>query len=190
MTEDTSMNSDIWLHKYAAYFVTAYLSLILTGTVCAQDSIKVPKYPQANAVSRDTVAPPQTKVMVNQPTAASPAVTQLSVTSIAEIEDQARMDAQIDIKGQTWFLIGCLTNLTGWLIAYIVEPSPPVSKLLGKSSDYIAVYTDAYKREGKKIQTKKAFTGCVVGVLCVVVVELFVFLVVGSATSSSPNYYN
>jgi len=166
------MRHVLWIKKHISCVTIVYCLMVSAGSVVAQDSAKVSQTnatPQANATS--------------------PAVTQPSFSSIAEIEIQARRDAQADIKGQTWFLIGCLTNLTGWLIAYIIEPSPPVSRLLGKSGDYIAVYTDTYKREGKKIQTRKAFTGCVVGVLCVAAVEVIAILIMANTMPSSTTTY-
>ncbi|MCD6531997.1 hypothetical protein J7K99_06115 [bacterium] len=77
----------------------------------------------------------------------------------------AKLDAQIDINTTLWMGAGCLFGLLGVGAAYVIEPSPPASRLLGKSAEYVAIYTDCYKEEGKSIQTKAALKGCVVGTL-------------------------
>ncbi len=50
----------------------------------------------------------------------------------------------------------------GVVIAYVIEPNPPVMELLGKSPEYVAAYTDGYRVTAKRIQTGKAWTGCIV----------------------------
>ena len=75
---------------------------------------------------------------------------------------EAERQAQSDISGGTWFVIGCLAGLIGYLIA-MQEPNPPATPLLGKSPEYVAAYTDCYRKKGKSIKTKNALTGCLVG---------------------------
>ena len=84
----------------------------------------------------------------------------------------AQNDAMEDVNGTTWFVIGCLLGLIGWLIAYVSQPNPPATRLLGKSSDYVAVYTDAYRQKAKEIQTSKALTGCLIGTLATVLIQV------------------
>jgi hypothetical protein len=62
-----------------------------------------------------------------------------------------------------WFFIGCALGLTGWLIAYVVEPSPPAANLVGKDSVYTMQYLDCYKRAAKSKQSGAALGGCAVG---------------------------
>ncbi len=66
--------------------------------------------------------------------------------------------ARSSVNGNLWLAIGCLGGLLGIVIAYIYEPSPSSTMLLGKSPEYVAAYTDAYKMTAKKIQTNKAWT--------------------------------
>ena len=70
--------------------------------------------------------------------------------------------AKSDISGGTWFAIGCLAGLIGYLIA-LSEPNPPAMQLLGKPPEYVAAYTDCYREKGKNIKSKNALTGCLVG---------------------------
>ncbi len=76
---------------------------------------------------------------------------------------QAQMDAERDVNGTMWLAIGCIGGIIGFAIAYIVEPSPPAGRLLGKSPEYVASYTNCYKAAGKKIQQDKALLGCIIG---------------------------
>ena len=80
--------------------------------------------------------------------------------------------------------VGCLFGLLGIGAAYAIEPSPPASRLIGKSSDYVAIYTDCYKDEGRSIQTKAAVKGCVVGALVQLALYLALFAA-GLATVST-----
>lgn len=70
--------------------------------------------------------------------------------------------ARANVNGTTWLAIGCIGGLLGVIIAYVYEPSPSATMLLGKSPEYVASYTDAYKMTAKKVQTGKAWTGCIV----------------------------
>ncbi len=64
---------------------------------------------------------------------------------------------------------GFLFGLLGVGAAYVITPSPPAMQLLGKSSEYVAAYTDAYVRAAKGVQTSNAWIGCIVnGVISVV----------------------
>lgn len=99
----------------------------------------------------------------------APFVVLAQQAEMAEARMAAENDAKMDVNGTLWFVGGCL----GWVIllggiitigaAYTVQPSPPASRLIGKSPEYVAFYTDAYKAKAKSIQTSKAWTGCVVG---------------------------
>ena len=74
---------------------------------------------------------------------------------------QAQMDAQADVNETLWFFAGCLFGVLGVGAAYVIEPSPPASRLLGQPPDYVAIYTDCYKDKAKSIQTSAAIKGCI-----------------------------
>ena len=94
---------------------------------------------------------------------------QISVDVLAKTT--AERDAEADTKRIVWvggnFVLGivggCLLGSVGLLGAYIYEPSPPVSRLLGKSPEYIMFYTDAYKAKARDLQLKYASIGCISG---------------------------
>lgn len=76
---------------------------------------------------------------------------------------QARADAQQNVNGGTWLLIGIFLGIIGYVIALAAPPKAPAVALLGKDPEYAAVYADTYSQVGKKIQMKKAMTGCLIG---------------------------
>ena len=80
----------------------------------------------------------------------------------------AERDAQNDVNKGLWFLGGCLSGVVVPMIAYGVELAPPVTRLLGKSPEYVAFYTDAYKAKAKTLRVKSALGGCIVNGLAIV----------------------
>jgi hypothetical protein len=84
-------------------------------------------------------------------------------------------DADADINGTLWFFMGCL-GIIGIAVAYLAEPSPPPARLMGKSAEYLMLYTSAYKTEGKSIQGRHAIYGCLVGTA--IIVAIYVVLIV------------
>ena len=95
----------------------------------------------------------------------------------------AERDAQNDVNKGLWFLGGCFGGIIGVIIAYGVEPYPPATRLLGKSPEYVAVYTDTYKEKAKKLQTNSALGGC-----CVSTLYVATYGVIMLAAHSSEDY--
>lgn len=87
----------------------------------------------------------------------------------AEAIVAAERDAQNDVNRGLWFLGGCFGGVIGVIIAYGVAPSPPATRLLGKSPEYVAFYTQAYTEKAKKLQTNSALGGCCVSTLYVAI---------------------
>jgi len=85
--------------------------------------------------------------------------------NVQEVCTKAQMDAMSDVNGTLWMGAGFLFGLFGIGAAYLIEPDPPASRLLGKSPEYVAAYTDCYRDAARDIQVKKATVGCVVGTL-------------------------
>jgi len=90
---------------------------------------------------------------------------------------QGEFDAQRDVNGNLWAAIGFFGCIFGVAAAYLIEPTPPASRLIGKSPEYIQTYTDCYKSAAKSIQTNKAINGCVVFGLVVVAWNVLWWLV-------------
>ncbi|MEO0076897.1 MAG: hypothetical protein ABIK19_04470 [candidate division WOR-3 bacterium] len=111
-----------------------------------------------------------------------------------DIVSQARMDAEVDAKSDVnsmlWMGAGCVLGVVGILVAYLVEPSPPASRLMGKSPEYVTAYTDHYKSVSKSEQGKKAITGCAIGYgLAAIVYVIYVALIAAAVTAGTATTY-
>ena len=90
---------------------------------------------------------------------------------------QAKIDAENDAKknnnphlwGGGTFVIalagGCLLGSLPLIGSFIYEPNVPSQRLLGKSPEYILLYTETYKKKAKNQNTTYSFLGCVSGSL-------------------------
>ena len=91
-----------------------------------------------------------------------PLVTLAQQASVqAEAVAAAEVDAEADTNKSFWFIIGCFGSLLGLIYANYDVPSAPASRLLGKSPEYVAFYSDAYVLKAKKLQTGYAVRGCI-----------------------------
>ena len=129
----------------------------------------------------------RTHSIINKVMAVVVCVMMLAIPVLCQQEDaaaQARADVERNVNGGTWLLIGILLGAVGYVIALAVPPKAPAAGLIGKSPDYVAVYSDTYSQAGKKIQMKKALTGCLIGTG--IQVALVVLLV---ALAPDPYYY-
>jgi len=98
--------------------------------------------------------------------------------------NQARADARAKVNGGTWLIIGIFLGVIGYAIALLSPPRTPASALIGKSPDYVAVYSETFEEEGKKIQMRKALTGCLIGTG----IQVALSVVLIAAASSSLDY--
>jgi hypothetical protein len=90
-------------------------------------------------------------------------------TERSAVADAAR-DAVTDTNGGLWFVVGCAVGILGVLLGYVMEPSPPPTRLLGRPPEYVAAYTASYRHAGKQEQGKRAMTGCLLGTAITVAV--------------------
>jgi len=79
-------------------------------------------------------------------------------------------DAAANVNRMQWFAAGCLFGLLTVAAAYMADPKVPATQLLGKSSEYVIAYTEAYKATAMSAQRSSALKGCTVG--CIVNVSL------------------
>ena len=92
-----------------------------------------------------------------------PLVTLAQQASVqAEAVAAGEKDAEAEVNKTLWFAAGCFLTVLGVVGAYVIEPSPPASRLLGKSPEYVAFYTDAYKAKARNIQVRPALIGCAI----------------------------
>ncbi len=92
----------------------------------------------------------------------------LYAQSATEVCTQAEMDAKRDVNKVLWMGAGFFLGVIGVGAAYVLEPDPPAMRLVGKSPEYVATYTDCYKSAGRNLQVKSAVTGCAINGLLVV----------------------
>ena len=97
---------------------------------------------------------------------------QLQPTS-ADAQLRAEQDAESDAKKISWFFIGFFGNIVGVLIASIYEPTPPGSRLLEKSPEYVAAYTDSYKAKSRRIQLRQSIIGLVIPFIFMILWMIF-----------------
>lgn len=93
-------------------------------------------------------------------------------------------DGKANTNSLLWFGAGCVGSWIGVAAAYLVTPSPSATRLLGKSSEYVAAYSDSYRESAKSVQTKNAWTGCVVSA-CVSGLSYGVYFVVVALAAAS-----
>ena len=90
-----------------------------------------------------------------------------------EAEIAAEQDANTDANKILWIIAGIFANVIGLLIAYIYQPTPPLSRLFEKSETYKMFYTDSYKTKIRKIQ----FINALIGLSILISVYVIIFVV-------------
>ncbi len=78
---------------------------------------------------------------------------------------QAEADAEAFTNPALWLAAGFFGGIVGVLVAYVLQPNPPASKLLGKSPEYVAYYSDCFRLKTRSIRTQKAWIGCGIGAI-------------------------
>ena len=101
-----------------------------------------------------------------------------TASGVETYASQAIIDAEIDAAAAAdpllWMIgtfigtsvVGCLfCGLPAIGVAYIHQPSPPIARLMGKSAEYVILYTQTYKEKIRSYQVMDATIGCVGGSL-------------------------
>ena len=70
----------------------------------------------------------------------------------------ARSDAKTDTSAG-WYIAGGVCGCFGFAYAAITTPSVPATRFMGKSPEYILIYSDEYKRTAKNERLKKTGIG-------------------------------
>lgn len=82
-------------------------------------------------------------------------------------------DAEASVSTGLWFWTGCFANFFGYLTASTYHRPIPAVPLLGKSPEYVASYTDAYRAKTSELQMANAKRGaCISGVLYLIPVAV------------------
>ncbi len=73
---------------------------------------------------------------------------------------QAKKDAAADVKACLWLGGGFLFSILAVGVACAIVPAPKAERLLGKSPEYIAAYTRAYRQKLMANQIALSCIGC------------------------------
>ena len=92
-------------------------------------------------------------------------------TTVTDAKTAAEYDAEDDINTSVWLVAGGILGVVGNLPlgaiaiggAYIYQPVPSAERLLGKSAEYVTVYTDAYKAKSRNLRLIAAGKGALGG---------------------------
>jgi len=83
---------------------------------------------------------------------------------------QGKIDGEMDAKGNAmWIIAGCGCGLLGVGAAYLMKPSPPAAAIIGKSTEYILAYTEAYQNKARNINLRYACTGYIVTMVAYII---------------------
>ncbi|GEM_PF-2331638 len=86
----------------------------------------------------------------------------------------AEADASEDTNATIYGLGGFCCGIFGWLFAMLSKPDVPSARLVGKSADYVTVYSNAYRNKVKSLRTHAACVGWAIGTTVSIVVNLVV----------------
>lgn len=82
----------------------------------------------------------------------------------AQATQDAVADAEVDVNGGTWFVLGCVINVYGVLAAWFTDPAPPYARLVGKQEAYVQTYVPVYRSEASSLRQRYALYGCLASV--------------------------
>lgn len=71
----------------------------------------------------------------------------------------AEHDANTDLNKLVWLCAGFFGNIIGVLVAYIYQPTPPLTRLYERSEEYKMFYNDTYKTKLRSGQLTHALIG-------------------------------
>ena len=92
-------------------------------------------------------------------------------TTFTDARTAAEYDAEDDVNTAVWLAAGGILGVAGNLPlgaiaiggAYVYQPVPPANRLLGKSAEYITIYTDTYKAKTRNLRLSAAAKGALGG---------------------------
>ena len=87
----------------------------------------------------------------------------------------ADQDAQGAVNQNQWFTSGC--TIIGFFMANTDPKLSPI-KLVGKSPEYVEVYTQTYKAKVKNLRLSAATPGCLTTVFSITVLSFFAGIIV------------
>ena len=89
--------------------------------------------------------------------------TEENITQQAVLD--ARSDAKTDINKPLWFSLGCFFGPIAYAASFTRTPAVPTQRLVGKSTEYLNVYSEEYRQKRKSLQSTYTTIGCLTGAL-------------------------
>ena len=86
-------------------------------------------------------------------------------SELAAAKAAAEQDAKANVNQRAWGVVGFLCMSPAVIVALTMQPPPPASRFVGKSPEYIRIYTRTYKAKVGNLQTGPALLGCLGGTL-------------------------
>ena len=115
-------------------------------------------------------------------------------------EADAIQDANADVNKPLWVGLGgllagltlihdygCVLSVGGLAGTHFYRPNPPAERLIGKSPEYVNVYSEAYKNEIAKLHTLWSAAGCVGGGVIIAGFAVVGFIRLGITAGLSEN---
>ena len=93
---------------------------------------------------------------------------QITKADHAELIKTAKADAKSDLDStekMIWFLAGVGCGVLTIGNAALMNPNPPIHRLLGKSPEYVAIYADTYTKQIRTSRLGLASAGCMVNLI-------------------------
>ena len=79
----------------------------------------------------------------------------------------ARRDAEKDVNIILWTASGCCFSAITYTVAVTRTPDFPINRLIGKSPEYVLLYSQEYQRKTISLQSKYTLIGWVTGFVVV-----------------------
>lgn len=104
---------------------------------------------------------------------------QLSLTEQAAAD--AKIDAKLYVSPFAWGAYGFACACLAIPHAFLMDPSIPIDRLIGKPPEYVDAYTRVFRQHAKRRRLQAAAIGCGIGA----VISALTFTVRGESSSSS-----
>ena len=114
-------------------------------------------------------------------------ILQSKIDGFSFAQKEAERYAHRDANKALWFVVGCVGSVLVIILGQLIDPTPPQAALLGKSPEYVSIFTDVYKRKVKSLRLTYSAIGCLVGTALWTAV--IVLLVLETAAIATYDYY-
>ena len=93
-------------------------------------------------------------------------------SELSEAVIAAEQDAKAEVNQVNWWFLGCCLYGVSRTYYEVSQPSP--ERLVGKSPEYVEVYTQVYKAKVKNLRLSAAVPGCLTTIISSIILSLFI----------------